>query len=62
MLLTSTLQVEKGKIQLVMEGTFKIVFSTSLHKSSIVFLKELSTEPRSEPRFFYFYESELVAK
>lgn len=62
MLLTSIFQVEKGKTQLVMEGTFKIIFSTSFYKPHIVFLKELSTEPRPEPRFSDFYISELVAK
>lgn len=52
MLLAPTSQVEKGKIQPVMESTFKTLFSTSFYKPSIVFLKELSTEPRPEPRFF----------
>lgn len=62
MSLTSTLQVEKGKIQLTMGGTFKIIFSTSFYRPSIVFLKELATEPRPEHRFPNFYISELVTK
>lgn len=62
MLLTSTLQAEKSEIQLAMGGTFKIIFSTSFYKPSIVLLKELATEPRPEQRFSYFYISELVAK